>query len=105
MQHLMAELLLPLFRTIVNAYGAFRDDAVIFLEVGHHEQAPRLQKLLQEAAAGDVALGMLLRLTRRPIGSAATLEGGIQVVAPGESTTALDNSLCFRDLHLGLDFR
>jgi len=103
--HLMAELLLPLFRTIVSTYGTFRDDAVIFLEVGHPEQAPRLQRLLREAALGDSALGLLFRLTRRPVGSAATLERGVQIIASGENTGALDNSLCFRDLHLGFDFR
>jgi len=103
--HLMSELLLPVFHTIVSTYGAFRDDALIFLEVGHPEQAPRLQRLLREAATGDVALGLLFRLTRRPVGSAATLERGIQVIVSGESTGALDKSLCFRDLHIGFDFR
>lgn len=94
---LLADLVLPLYHMIWTTYGSFRDDVLLFLEVGHPDQAPRLQQLLKEAATRDTPLRMLSSLTQLPIASAARFERGFPA--------GTDAPLCIRDLHLGLDLR
>ena len=94
--HLLSDIILPVAAAMIARDIPLRDNAILFLDIGHPWQRPRLLRILRGdySPNGDGPAQLL-----------ATLTGSISRVFAKAELDSLSGKTCFSNLQLGAPFR